>query len=33
VDVAEGDLNDSASIDAAMRGLTSVVLVSPAVPA
>jgi uncharacterized protein YbjT (DUF2867 family) len=33
VDVAEGDLDDSASIDAAMRGVTSVVLVSPAVPA
>jgi uncharacterized protein YbjT (DUF2867 family) len=33
VDVAEGDLDDSASIDAAMHGITSVVLVSPAVPA
>jgi uncharacterized protein YbjT (DUF2867 family) len=32
VDVAQGDLGDSASIDAAMRGVTSVVLVSPAVP-
>ena len=33
VQVAEGDLDDSASIDAAMDGVTSVVLVSPAVPA
>ncbi|AXL91826.1 NAD(P)-dependent oxidoreductase [Streptomyces sp. CB09001] len=33
VDVAEGDLNVPASIDAAMRDVTSVVLVSPAVPA
>jgi uncharacterized protein YbjT (DUF2867 family) len=33
VDVAEGDLDESASIDAAMQGVTSVVLVSPAVPA
>lgn len=33
VDVAEGDLDDPASIDAAMRGVSSVVLVSPAVPA
>lgn len=33
VDVAEGDLNAPESIDAAMRGVTSVVLVSPAVPA
>jgi uncharacterized protein YbjT (DUF2867 family) len=33
VDVAVGDLADPASIDAAMRGITSVVLVSPAVPA
>jgi uncharacterized protein YbjT (DUF2867 family) len=33
VDVAVGDLDDSASIDAAMQGVTSVVLVSPAVPA
>ena len=33
VPVAEGDLDDSASIDAAMDGVTSVVLVSPAVPA
>ncbi|MGW0086597.1 NmrA family NAD(P)-binding protein [Streptomyces sp. NPDC003393] len=32
VDVAEGDLNVPASIDAAMRNVTSVVLVSPAVP-
>jgi uncharacterized protein YbjT (DUF2867 family) len=33
VQVAEGDLDDSASIDAALHGVTSVVLVSPAVPA
>jgi uncharacterized protein YbjT (DUF2867 family) len=33
VDVAEGDLDDSASVDAAMHGVTSLVLVSPAVPA
>jgi uncharacterized protein YbjT (DUF2867 family) len=33
VEVAEGNLDDSASIDAAMQGVTSVVLVSPAVPA
>jgi uncharacterized protein YbjT (DUF2867 family) len=33
VDVVEGDLDDSTSIDAAMHGVTSVVLVSPAVPA
>ncbi len=33
VEVVEGDLDDSASIDAAMHGVTSVVLVSPAVPA
>ena len=33
VQVAEGDLDDAASIDAAMDGVTSVVLVSPAVPA
>jgi uncharacterized protein YbjT (DUF2867 family) len=33
VDVAVGDLDDSASIDAAMQGVTSVVPVSPAVPA
>jgi uncharacterized protein YbjT (DUF2867 family) len=33
VDVAEGDLDDLASIDAAMRDVESVVLVSPAVPA
>jgi uncharacterized protein YbjT (DUF2867 family) len=32
-DVSEGDLDNSASIDAAMQGVTSVVLVSPAVPA
>jgi uncharacterized protein YbjT (DUF2867 family) len=32
-DVAMGNLDDSASIDAAMRGVTSIVLVSPAVPA
>ncbi|MBV9819437.1 MAG: NmrA family NAD(P)-binding protein [Solirubrobacterales bacterium] len=33
VDVAEGDLDDVTSIDAAMQGVTAVVLVSPAVPA
>jgi uncharacterized protein YbjT (DUF2867 family) len=33
VQVAEGDLDDAASIDAALHGVTSVVLVSPAVPA
>lgn len=33
VDVAVGDLDTSATIDAAMRGVTGVVLVSPAVPA
>ncbi|MGN9821468.1 NmrA family NAD(P)-binding protein [Streptomyces sp. SD11] len=33
VDVVEGDLDAPASIDAAMRGVESVVLVSPAVPA
>jgi uncharacterized protein YbjT (DUF2867 family) len=33
VQVAEGDLDDSVSLDVAMRGVTSVVLVSPAVPA
>ncbi|MFZ0091502.1 MAG: NmrA family NAD(P)-binding protein [Solirubrobacteraceae bacterium] len=33
VEVAEGDLDDLASIDAATRGVGSVVLVSPAVPA
>jgi uncharacterized protein YbjT (DUF2867 family) len=33
VQVAEGDLDDAASIDAAMDRVTSVVLVSPAVPA
>ncbi len=33
VDVAEGDLDAPATIDAAMQGVTSVVLVSPAVPA
>jgi uncharacterized protein YbjT (DUF2867 family) len=32
VEVAEGDLDDPASIDAAMDTVTSVVLVSPAVP-
>jgi uncharacterized protein YbjT (DUF2867 family) len=32
VDVVEGDLDDSASLDVAMQGVTSVVLVSPAVP-
>jgi uncharacterized protein YbjT (DUF2867 family) len=31
--VVEGDLDDSASIDTAMQGVESVVLVSPAVPA
>lgn len=31
-DVIHGDLDDPASIDAAMRGVTSVLLVSPAVP-
>ena len=33
VEVAEGDLEVPATIDAAMRGVTSVVLVSPAIPA
>ncbi len=33
VDVVEGDLDAPATIDAAMQGVTSVVLVSPAVPA
>ena len=33
VDVAAGDLDDPGSIDTAMRGVESVVLVSPAVPA
>jgi uncharacterized protein YbjT (DUF2867 family) len=33
VDLAQGDLDDPASIDVAMRDVTSVVLVSPAVPA
>lgn len=33
VDVAEGDLDDPATIDAAMRDVETVVLVSPAVPA
>ena len=33
VQVAEGDLDDAASLDAAMDGVRSVVLVSPAVPA
>jgi uncharacterized protein YbjT (DUF2867 family) len=32
VEVVKGDLDDSASIDAAMQGIRSVVLVSPAVP-
>ncbi|MBM9503146.1 NmrA family NAD(P)-binding protein [Actinacidiphila acididurans] len=32
VDVVEGDLDIPATIDAAMKGVTSVVLVSPAVP-
>lgn len=32
VQVAEGDLTDRASVDRAMQGVTSVVLVSPAVP-
>ena len=32
VQVAEGHLDDAASLDAAMDGVTSVVLVSPAVP-
>ena len=32
VDVAEGDLDDPAAIDAAMRDVESIVLVSPAVP-
>jgi len=31
--VVEGDLDDSASIDTAMQGVESVMLVSPAVPA
>ena len=31
-EVVEGDLNDSASIDIAMKGVSSVVLVSPAIP-
>jgi hypothetical protein len=33
VDVAEGDLDAPATIDAAMPGVTSIVLVSPAIPA
>ena len=33
VDVAAGDLGDPATIDAAMRGVSAVVLVSPAIPA
>ncbi len=33
VEVVEGDLDDAATIDAAMRDVESVVLVSPAVPA
>src|SRR5689334_18485676 len=32
VDVCKGDLEVPATIDAAMRGVTSVVLVSPAIP-
>ena len=32
VDITKGDLDDPASIDAAMDEVTSVVLVSPAVP-
>jgi uncharacterized protein YbjT (DUF2867 family) len=32
-DVAVGDLDDPAAIDAAMRGISAVVLVSPAIPA
>jgi uncharacterized protein YbjT (DUF2867 family) len=32
VDVCKGDLEDPATIDTAMRGVTSVVLVSPAIP-
>lgn len=31
-DVAQGDLDDAATIDAAMQDVTSVILVSPAVP-
>jgi uncharacterized protein YbjT (DUF2867 family) len=33
VDIAKGDLEVPATIDVAMRGVSSVVLVSPAVPA
>lgn len=33
VEVVQGDLTDRASVDAAMRGVTAVVLVSPAIPA
>ena len=33
VDVVTGDLADPASLDAAMRGISAVILVSPAVPA
>jgi uncharacterized protein YbjT (DUF2867 family) len=33
VDVAEGDLEVPATIDAAMQGISAVVLVSPAIPA
>src|ERR1700720_1196542 len=32
VDVCEGDLEVPATIDAAMQGVTSVILVSPAIP-
>ncbi|OZM80913.1 NAD(P)-dependent oxidoreductase [Pseudonocardia sp. MH-G8] len=32
VEVATGDLDDPASVDVAMRGVSSVVLVSPAIP-
>ena len=33
VQIAVGDLDERASVDAAMEGVTSVILVSPAVPA
>lgn len=33
VDIAKGDLDERSSIDRALRGVTSVLLVSPAVPA
>src|SRR4029077_6293255 len=32
VDICQGDLEEPATIDAAMRGVTSVLLVSPAIP-